>query len=127
MSCGATVGSDKEGTDLGALIRRGALVTTFLCLVFAALSSSAFASKHAPAAPAFHPRVGNAMGLIPPVPDQGTRNFEPNEAGIFTAVTYHGGVTMTGGVTVHTIFWAPAGFAFQGSPGAGIPTYKGMV
>ncbi len=34
---------------------------------------------------------------------------------------------MTGGITVHTIFWAPSGFSFQGSPGAGIPTYKGMV
>ncbi|MBV9002227.1 MAG: hypothetical protein JO304_24435 [Solirubrobacterales bacterium] len=25
------------------------------------------------------------------------------------------------------IFWAPPGFAFQGSPGTGIPTYEGMI
>jgi hypothetical protein len=34
---------------------------------------------------------------------------------------------MSGPVTVHTIFWAPPGYAFQGSPANGIPTYEGMI
>jgi hypothetical protein len=34
---------------------------------------------------------------------------------------------MTGGVTVHTIFWAPSGYAFQGSPDGVAPTYEGMI
>ncbi len=67
------------------------------------------------------------MGLVPPIQDVGKKNFEPSENGIYTAVTYHGGPTMTGGVTVHTIFWAPSGYAFQGSPGAGIPSYEGLI
>ncbi len=121
------MGSNKEGAHLGALTRRGALVTTLLCLAFTALSSSASASRGTTSTPAFHPRIGNAMGLVPPVPDQGKKGFEPGEGGIFTAVTYHSGPTMTGGITVHTIFWAPSGFSFQGSPGAGIPSYTGMV
>jgi hypothetical protein len=34
---------------------------------------------------------------------------------------------MAGGVTVHTVFWAPSGYAFQGSPGGSVPTYEGML
>ena len=41
--------------------------------------------------------------------------------------TYHAGSVMTGGVTVHTIFWAPAGYGFQGSPGFGSRRYEGMI
>ena len=36
-------------------------------------------------------------------------------------------MNQAGGVTVHTIFWAPSGFAFQGSPGAPAPTYEGTI
>lgn len=103
---------------------------TLICLAFAGLSSGALASaghRLSLGQTSFHPRIGNALGLIPPVPDQGNKNFEPNEGGIYTAVTYHGGPTMTGGVTVHTVFWAPPGYSFQGSPGAGIPSYEGMI
>src|SRR5436305_3466758 len=100
------------------------------CLAFAGVSSGALASAGHKASLGqvhFHPRIDNALGLVPPAPDQGTKNFEPKQGGIYTAVTYHGGPTMTGGVTVHTIFWAPPGYSFQGSPGAGIPDYKGMI
>lgn len=121
------VGSDKEGMVLGALTRRGALVTTFLCLAFVALSSSASASQGQPTTPRLQPRIGNALGIVPPVNDEGKTAFEPGEGGIFNAVTYHGGPTMTGGITVHTIFWAPSGYSFQGSPGTGIPSYVGMI
>ena len=59
----------------------------------------------------FRPRVDNALGLIPPVNAEGNFNTaaEPNQAGLLTPVVYHGGKTMTGGVTVHAIFWTPAG------------------
>jgi hypothetical protein len=32
-----------------------------------------------------------------------------------TPVTYHGGQTMTGGVTVHTLFWTGGTNPFQGN------------
>ena len=48
-------------------------------------------------------------------------------AGASIPLTYHGGQVMGQGVTVHTIFWAPAGYSYEGSPGPGIPTYKGMI
>jgi hypothetical protein len=103
------------------VIRRSAVVAALACLGFCALSSSALASTgklH------FRPRIRNAMGLFPPI---GVKIQEPSEGGIFDPVTYHGGPTMTGGVTVHTIFWAPSGYSFQGSPGGGAPTYIGTI
>jgi hypothetical protein len=115
-------------TNVVQIIRRGALLATLIC--FAALGSSAWAStgqKAASGQTGFRPRIGNALGLVPPVPDWGTRRAEPSEGSIFDPVTYHGGQTMSGGVTVHTIFWAPAGYAFQGSPGGGAPSYEGMI
>jgi hypothetical protein len=93
----------------------------FVCVALGALGSPALAAR------TFHPRVGNALGLIPPVNSQGNFNTEPTENGVFNAVTYHAGSVMNGGVAVHTIFWAPSGYAFQGSPGAGIPTYEGTI
>ncbi len=75
----------------------------------------------------FHPRIGAALGLTPPVTGE-RRSASPDVAtGALTPVNYHGGAVMTGGVTVHTIFWAPAGFSFQGSPAPGIPTYQGLI
>ena len=103
------------------MVRLRALLPLLVCLVLCALASPALA------APTFHPRVKNALGLIPPVNGQGNFNTVPSEIGVFNAVTYHGGPTMTGGVNVHVIFWAPPGFAFQGSTGTGIPTYEGMI
>ena len=62
-------------------------------------------------------------GLIPPVNAEGNFNTaaEPNQAGLLTPVVYHGGKTMTGGVTVHAIFWTPAG------TGTSFPIAGGVV
>ncbi len=93
-------------------------------IVGLALGTSA---STASARPTFHSRIGAALGLIPPVNGHG-RSPSPDVATDTQAlVTYHGGAVMTGGVTVHTIFWAPAGFSFQGSPAPGIPTYQGLI
>ena len=75
----------------------------------------------------FHPRIGPAMGLVPAL--SVPRRMHPADVatGAPTPVVYHGGVVMAGGVTVHTIFWAPPGYAFLGSPGDGIPTYEGLI
>ncbi len=101
--------------------RRGVLILAAGCLALAAIAPAASA------APKFRPRVGNALGLIPPVNSQGNFNTEPSENGVLNAVTYHAGSVMTGGVEVHAIFWAPPGYSFQGSPAAGIPGYEGMI
>jgi hypothetical protein len=92
-----------------------------VCLMVGALAPTASAKT------VFHPRVGGALGLMPPVNSQGVFGSQDIASGALIPVTYHGGSVMTGGVTVHTVFWAPAGSAFQRSPGASIPTYKGLV
>jgi hypothetical protein len=92
-----------------------------LAIVCLALGVSAPAAL---GAPTFHPRVGNALGLVPQV---GSHYAEPTEASVLTPVVYHGGQTMTGGVTVHLIFWAPPGYSFQGT-GQPVPTnYEGLI
>jgi hypothetical protein len=98
-----------------------------LLAALACVALGSFAANASATSRVFHPRVGNAMGLIPPVNSQGNFNTEPTENGVLNAVTYHGGGVMTGGVTVHLIFWAPAGYGFQGSPGGGIPNYEGII
>ena len=56
----------------------------------------------------FRPRMGRALGLIPPVNSQGNFNTEPRDR---RAERRHlsRGLGMTGGVEVHAIFWAPPG------------------
>lgn len=103
------------------MTRRRALLPAVVCIALGAIAPAALGRI------TFHPRVGGALGLIPPVNSQGKFGADDVASGALTPVTYHGGAVMAGGVTVHTIFWAPSGFAFQGSPGAGIPTYKGMI
>jgi hypothetical protein len=75
-------------------------------------------SRAAAARTAFHPRIGRAMGLIPP-------HGHEQDVTIGTAVpvVYHGGTVMRG-VTLHTVFWAPSGYRFSGSPGPGVPSYE---
>ena len=82
----------------------------------------------APSAQAgFRPRIAGGLGLEPPVNARGQMQITDVASQGQIPLTYHGGQVMAGGVTVHTIFWAPSGYAFQGSPGPGIPTYEGMV
>ena len=103
------------------MTRRRALLPAMVCVLLGVLVPAASAKTQ------FHPRVRGALGLIPPVNSQGKFGADDIASGALTPVTYHGGAVMAGGVTVHTIFWAPSGFAFQGSPGAGISTYTGMI
>jgi hypothetical protein len=101
--------------------RSRAWLAAIVCLACGVLTPTARGAT------AFHPRVGGALGLVPSVNRHGQLRAADVASGLLTPVTYHGGPVMSGGVTVHTIFWAPAGFAFQGSPGPGIPTYKGLI
>ena len=103
------------------MTRARALLPAVVCLVLGISAPTALGKT------TFHPRVGGALGLIPPVNSQGQFGSQDVASGALTPLTYHGGSVMAGGVTVHTIFWAPSGFAFQGSPGTAIPTYKGMI
>ena len=106
---------------MSAVSRRGAVGATVLCLVFGALASGATAASHRRV---FHPRSGNALGMIPPL---GKHNFETSEDGIYSPATYHGGPTMTGGVTVHTIFWGPAAHPFDSSVPPGSKAYVPLI
>jgi hypothetical protein len=57
------------------------------------------------------------MGLIP------AHGQADPTSGTAIPVVYHGGSVMRG-ITVHTVFWAPNGYAFTGSPGGGVPGYE---
>lgn len=103
--------------------RSRVLVAGIVVLAMAALVPSALGAPGS----RFRPRIGRAMGLIPIHNRQGVFAAGDVASGQLTPVTYHGGSVMSGGVTIHTIFWAPPGFAFLGSPGSGIPTYKGLI
>jgi hypothetical protein len=85
-----------------------------------ALGVLAVLAPAAGAATAFRPRIGGALGIMPAVgaPDL-AQGFNLPEA-------YHGGSVMRH-VTVHTIFWAPAGYAFAGPPTAGAAGYESLV
>ena len=100
------------------------LLTPLVCVVLAALAPNALGAT---SARTFHPRVGRGLGLNPPLNLKGPIKTLPGEEGQAVPVIYRAGTVMTGGVTVHTIFWAPTGFSFQGSPGGGVPTYKGLI
>lgn len=108
-----------------------------VCTVFLALAPSALIAPGAVAAPAktsprakpvFHPRMGSALGLFPALTFQNGR-LRPAQAASapLTPVTYHGGQTMTGGITVHTIFWTGGTNAFQGRPPGAPADYIGMI
>ncbi len=102
------------------MTRARALVPVVVCRVLGLSAPAALG------APTFRPRVLNALGLAPPVNSQGNSSLQPTEGGTFAPVVYHGGATMTGGVTVHTIFWAPTGYAFEGAP-PGSLSYEALL
>jgi hypothetical protein len=92
--------------------RKGCLAASLIAFCLSA--SPALARQQ------FHPRIKGAMGIIPPL---GHRELA---AGPSIPLVYHAGTVM-GGVTIHTIFWAPKGFQFSGSPGAGVLAYEPMI
>jgi hypothetical protein len=112
-----------------------AVCTVSLALAPSALTApSALAAPRAPAKtsppakPVFHPRVGSALGLFPALTFQNGR-LQPAQSASqpLTPVTYHGGQTMTGGITVHTIFWTGGTNPFQGRPSGAPHDYIGMI
>ena len=94
---------------------------TIACLAAVLVTSAAAGTN---GAQTFRPRIANGLGLVPTV---GAQRALVSGPGAQTPVTYHGGGVMNHGVTVHLIFWAPAGYAFEGSPGGDVPDYIGMI
>jgi hypothetical protein len=86
-------------------------------LAFAALW---LAAPTAYGAHTFTPRIKGALGIVPPAGRQ--------EVAVSSnlPVVYHGGLVMHH-VTVHTVFWAPPGYRFDGSPGMLIPGYEQLI
>jgi hypothetical protein len=106
--------------------RRATLLGTVLCLTMLSLVPAAVASSKR----VFHPRSRGALGMIPPVNAWGTRHtvkYETSEGGIYAPATYHGGPTMTGGVTVHTIFWGPSNYPFVAAAPPGSKAYVPLI
>src|SRR5437763_14183029 len=99
------------------------LLSVSVCAAFMAAAPAALAAKRR-----FHPRVRNALGLYPAFTFQNGR-LQPAQSASqpLTPVTYHGGKTMTGGITVHTIFWTGGTNPFQGKPPGAPHNYIGML
>ena len=90
-----------------------------LIAVSAPPPGAAAANAHRPRLKAFHPRIGNAMGIVPPLGSQDAA------VGPVEQVVFHGGQVMRD-VTIHTVFWAPPGYAFTGAPPGGL-SYVQMI
>lgn len=73
------------------------------------------------AASRFAPWVKRAWGLVPALGHAGAGS-DPSP----TPVVFHGGTVMRN-VEVHTVFWAPAGYAFPGAPTPGALTDEGLL
>ncbi|HEY6474690.1 MAG TPA: hypothetical protein VIY26_17475, partial [Acidimicrobiales bacterium] len=102
--------------------RSFAIMTAGMCLVLALFAAPAWGK------PVFHPRVRNALGLVPPANSQGKFSAQTDVAsGAPTPVTYHGGSVMAGGITMHLIFWTGGTNPFQGQPAGAPADYVGMV
>ncbi len=98
-----------------------ALMACAMCLVGATGASAGPALV-------FHPRVANGLGLMAPFNHPVV--FPPNErAAAKKAIlaTYHGGQTMSGGITIHTIFWTGGTHAFKKRPAGAPHDYIGMI
>jgi hypothetical protein len=91
-----------------------------LAMVLALTVVCASASAAAPRRPTFKPRIGFAMGLLPA---HGAQEVASSPS---IPVLYHGGSVMRN-VTIHTVFWAPAGYHFDGSPGPGVLGYEALI
>jgi hypothetical protein len=107
------------------------LLACAVCLALApsALTASSALAKTGPAAkPVFHPRIGPALGIFPAFSFRNGR-LQPAQSASqpLTPLTYHGGQTMTGGVTVHTIYWTGGTNPFQGQPPGAPHDYIGMI
>ena len=117
---------------MGHLVRRGQLSLS-VALAGTALAITASPAMAAHASPTFsaakrhfHYRVANGLGLIPPLALQRSHSTQGFPSVSYQPLTYHGGPTMTGGVTVHAIFWAPPGYQFLGAPPSSL-SYEAML
>jgi hypothetical protein len=112
--------ADRRAIIAGVLTVLAALALTASTALAAGSSHAARDTSGAAARPAFKPRVGFALGLLPLHGAQEIAT-SPN-----IPVLYHGGSVMRN-VTIHTIFWAPAGYQYDGSPGAGALGYVALI
>jgi hypothetical protein len=89
------------------MVRKAILAFGAVALMAAGFAGSAQAAG---TTSTFQPRVAGALGLFP-----SWRTVESGDiaTGAPIPVVYHGGPVMNGGVTIHTIFWAPAGYSFE--------------
>lgn len=94
--------------------------TRLLPVAVAACAALCAVAPAAEAAHTFKPRIKGALGIVPAAGHQ--------EVAVSSnmPVVYHGGMVMHH-VTVHTVFWAPHGFGFDGSPSPPVPGYEGLI
>jgi hypothetical protein len=95
-------------------------LTALVSVCALAACTMAVAAPAASARRTFKPRIAHAMGIEPKL---GSVEIA---TGPVTQVVYHGGSVMRD-VTLHTLFWAPPGYRFDGSPGAGVLGYESLI
>jgi hypothetical protein len=106
----------------GSVDRRTSVAAVLTVLVMLGLTAGGAlaARRSVRPRPTFTPRIGFAMGLEPL---HGAQEIATSPS---IPVLYHGGVVMRN-VTIHTVFWAPAGYHYDGSPGAGALGYVALI
>ena len=77
------------------MARSRVLVPAIACLALGALAPAAWGAA------SFHARIAGALGIVPAFDREGQVGAHDVASGQLTPVTYHGGQTMTGGITVH--------------------------
>jgi len=99
---------------------RGIVVAALTALL--AIAALATAAAPASAATTVGPRIRMVLGIEP------AHGVQPVEiaGGENIPVVYHGGSVMRD-VTIHTVFWAPAGYHFDGAPSAGTLGYEALI
>ena len=111
---------DLRLTSLGRAATAAAVCCALAGLGAQAAGAAAARAPGTTAKTAFQPRIKGAMGIVPAIgsPDIAIATNLPE--------VYHGGSVMRN-VTVHTIFWAPAGYQFSGSPAPGVLGYEPLA
>ena len=111
----------------GKVDRRAIVAGVLTVLAALALAASAAASPPSPAARA-PPRPGPRSSPASASRSDSCRSTAPRRSPRAPASpSSTTAASVMRNVTIHTIFWAPAGYRYDGSPGAGAPGYVPLI
>src|ERR1700747_2299958 len=99
-----------------------AVVVAVGAIAVASMSSAQAATTGSATAIPFHARIGNILGMIPPLDLTASNGQVANSAPASGSLYYNGGPVMTTN-KVYAIYWQPAGYQFPSGYSAEINQY----